>query len=69
MTSHCGNQALTSSAGVKMGVRNNPEMVATKMFDLARKQIQGLKLQPLTLQNCVSLAPTFCVTKGQYLLG
>lgn len=52
-----------------MGVRNNPEMAATKVFDPARNQMQGLKLQPLTLQNCVSLAPTFCVTKGQYLLG
>jgi hypothetical protein len=53
-----------------MGVRNNPKMAATKMFDLARNQIQGLKLQQLTLlQNCVSLVPTFCVTKSQYPLG
>jgi len=42
-----------------MCVRNNPEMAATKMFDLARNQSKGLKLQPLTLQNCVSLAPNF----------
>jgi hypothetical protein len=52
-----------------MGVRNNPKMVVTKMFATARNQIQGLKPHLLTLQNWVSLAATFGMTKGKYLLG
>jgi hypothetical protein len=42
-----------------MGVRNNPKMAATKMFDLARNQIQRLETAATHITELCFTGPNF----------